>query len=168
MKVAELTPPSRLSADHDVAAFGCGTPSLDDWLKRQALRNEASGASRTYVVTVERQVVGYYCLSTGAFARSASPKPMQRNMPDPVPVVVLGRLAVDRTYHGQGIGSALLRDSVYRVLGAAESIGIKAMLVHAISDDAKRFYLAKGFLESPVNPMTLCLLLDTARKTPGS
>ena len=159
-----LTPPIRLDAVHDVEAFDCGIPPLNEWLKRRALRNETSGASRTYVVCIDGKVVGYYGLATGAIVRAAAPKPIQRNMPDPIPVVVLGRLAVDRDHGGQGIGSALLRDAILRVLQAAETIGVKALLVHAISDEAKAFYLARGFLESPIEPMTLCLALDTARK----
>ncbi len=128
-----------------------------------ALRNEASGASRTYVVCAEGVVVGYYCLANGAVDRHEAPKPMQRNMPDPIPVMVLGRLAVDQAFQHRKIGKALLRDAILRVLQSAEIAGIKAILVHAISDDARRFYLRHGFLESPINPMTLCLALESAR-----
>ncbi len=159
-----ISAPISVNPDHVLDEFDCGTPSLNDWLKRQALRNEASGASRTYVVCHEQTVVGYYCMSTGAIVRAASPKPMQRNMPNPIPVVVLGRLAVDTNYGNQGIGSGLLRDAIVRVLQAAESIGVKAILVHAISEEAKRFYLSRGFIESPIEPMTLCLMLATVRQ----
>lgn len=165
MTLTSVSAPSRLSPTHNLDVFDSGAPVLDDWLKRHARKNETSGASRTYVVCIDNQVVGYYCISSGAIARSAAPKPMQRNMPDPVPVVVLGRLAVDRAVHRRGIGSALLRDATLRVLGAAESIGITAVLVQAISDQAKHFYLENGFLASPTNPMVLCLMLDSARKT---
>lgn len=160
-----LSAPVPLNPDHVLDGFNCGTPALNDWLIRQALRNEANGASRTYVVCQKQTVVGYYCLSTGAIMRAASPKPMQRNMPDPIPVIVLGRLAVDTNYGNQGIGSGLLRDAVLRVLQVAESIGIKALLVHAISPEAKQFYRSRGFLESPIEPMTLCLMLATVRQT---
>jgi len=160
----ELTAPTPLTADHILEPFDCGTSTLNDWLKRQALKNEKSGASRSYVVCVDTRVVGYYCLSTGAIARASPPKPTQRNMPDPIPVVVMGRLAVDNQYGGQGIGSALLRDAVMRLLRAAGSIGVKALLVHAISEEAKRFYLSRGFIESPIEPMTLCLILQSARQ----
>ena len=132
-------------------------------MTRQALK-EASGASRTYVVCIDNTVVGFDCLATGAVVRDDAPKPMQRNMPDPIPVMVLGRLAVDRRYQGQGIGKALLRDAMLRVLQAAEIVGVKAILVHAPSDEAKRFYLAHGFLESPMAPMTLCFALETIRR----
>jgi GNAT superfamily N-acetyltransferase len=166
MIIAGLTAPARLTAAHDLAPFDCGTPSLDQWLKRQALKNESSGASRTYVVCIDDTVVGYYCLATGAIVRAEAPKSMQRNMPDPIPVMVLGRLAVDQRYQRQGIGKALLRDGILRVMQAAEIVGVKAMLVHAISEKAKRFYQAHGFLESPIAPMTLCLVLATVRQVP--
>ena len=164
MTDAGLTAPVRLTAFHNLAGFDCGTPSLNQWLTRQALKNEVSGASRTYVVCLDNSVVGYYCLAAGAVVRTEAPKPMQRNMPDPIPVMVLGRLAVDLANQGQGIGRALLRDAILRVLGAAEIVGIRAILVHAISEEAKRFYLSHGFEESPIEPMTLCLALGTARQ----
>src|SRR5215216_1926462 len=156
MTDAGLIAPVRLTAFHNLAEFDCGTASLNQWLTRQALKNEASGASRTYVVCLDNTVVGYYCLAAGAVVRTEAPKPMQRNMPDPIPVMVLGRLAVDRANQGQGIGKALLRDAIVRVLRAAEIVGIRVILVHAISDEAKRFYLSHGFEESPIEPMTLC------------
>lgn len=161
---ARFSPPQRISAEHDLTQFSCGEPSLDEWLARRALKNEAGGASRTYVVCVDDVVVGYYCLANGAIDRDEAPKPMQRNMPDPIPVMVLGRLAVDRAYQDQRIGRALLRDAILRVLQAAEIAGVKAIIAHAISEDAKRFYLRNDFLESPVAPMTLCLILETARQ----
>jgi GNAT superfamily N-acetyltransferase len=165
MTAADLTAPARLTAAHNLTRFDCATPELNHWLVRQALKNEANDASRTYVVCHDGVVVAYYSLATGAIDRAEAPKRMQRNMPDPIPIMVLGRLAVDRAYQGQGIGRALLRDAVQKVLGAAEIVGIKAILVHAISEEAKQFYLAQDFLESPMEPMTLCLELETARRT---
>jgi GNAT superfamily N-acetyltransferase len=162
--IARLSAPCRLTSEHDLGSFDCGTAALNDWLKRQALKNEASGASRSYVACTGNIVVGYYCLAAGAIVRDEAPKPMQRNMPDPIPVMVIGRLAINERYQGQGIGKALLRDAILRVLQAAEIAGVKAILVHAISEDAKRFYLANGFLESPIEPMTLCLMLGTVRQ----
>lgn len=164
MTVAGVTAPARVTASHTIAPFDCGAPSLNEWLTRHALKNEASGASRTYVVCADSRVIGYYCLATGAIARGEAPKPMQRNMPDPIPVMVMGRLAVDQAFQGQGIGKALLRDAILRVLRAAEIAGIKAILVHAISEEAKQFYLAQYFQESPIEPMTLYLELETARR----
>jgi GNAT superfamily N-acetyltransferase len=164
MTNAGLTAPVRLTPSYNLTEFDCGSPALNQWLTRQALKNEASGASRTYVVCLDNTVVGYYCLASGAVTRTQAPKSLQRNMPDPIPVMVLGRLAVDLANQGQGIGRALLRDAIIRVLRAAEIVGVKAILVHAISDDAKRFYLTHGFVESPIEPMTLCLALGTARQ----
>jgi len=156
--------PEKLSPDHDLSQFQCGEPALDDWLRRRALQNEESGASRTYVVCVGRRVIGYYALAAGAVAHLESPGRIRRNMPDPVPVMVIGRLAVDRLAQGQTIGPALLRDAVLRTMRAAEIAGIRAILVHAISERAKRFYERWGFSPSPVESMTLMITLAEARK----
>lgn len=164
MRFKELTAPSRLLISHDVEQFNCGVPTLDDWLKRRALKNEGNNASRTYVVCDGDSVVGYYCLANGAIAPINAPNRLRRNMPDPIPVLVLGRLAVDHRYQNDGIGSELLRDAVLRVLQAAEIAGIKAIVVDAISEETKRLYISKGFLESPSEPMTLCLMLSVARQ----
>jgi predicted N-acetyltransferase YhbS len=131
-----------------LSGFDSREPVLDEWLRRRATQNEASGASRTYVVCVGRQVVGYYSLAVGAVAHTQAVGRVRRNMPDPVPVMVLGRLAVDK-YHGQGIGSGLLRDAILRTTQAADIAGIKAILVHAISESAKRFYEKHGFAALP-------------------
>ena len=154
-----IGPPEKLSPEHDLAQFDSGEPVLDDWLRRRAARNEASGASRTYVACAGKRVAGYFSLAVGAVAHEESPGRVRRNMPDPVPVMILGRLAVDREFQGQGIGSGLLRDALLRTLHAAEIAGIRAVLVHAISDRARRFYEAGGFRPSPVNPMTLMVTL---------
>jgi GNAT superfamily N-acetyltransferase len=111
-----------------------------------------------------RAVVGYYCLAAGAIGHGEAPAPLRRNMPDPIPVLVLGRLAIDRRCQNQGLGRALLRDAVLRALQVAEIAGVAALLVHALSEEGRRFYLSRGFVESPVRPMTLCLMLGTARK----
>lgn len=147
-----------------MSEFDCGVPVLNDWLKRRARRNESGGASRTYVVCVETSVVAYYALAAGAVTHAVAPPPVRRNMPDPIPVIVLGRLAVDRRFQRHGLGSAVLRDAVFRALRAADTVGVKALLVHAISEDSRRFYRGAGFVESPVDPMTLCLVLATARQ----
>lgn len=124
-------------------------------MKKRALGNEESGASRTYVVTAAGRVVGYYALASGAVAAQAATGKIRRNMPDPIPVMVLGRLAVDKAFQKRGVGIALVRDAVLRTLQAADIGGIRAILLHAISDDAKRFYERCGFSESPVDSMTL-------------
>jgi GNAT superfamily N-acetyltransferase len=159
-----ISAPQPLADHHVVDAFDCGEPSLDDWLKRRATGNQASGASRTYVVCVGEAVVGYYCLAAGALGHADAPGALRRNRPDPIPVMVLGRLAIHKDHHQAGLGTALLRDALTRTLQAAEIAGVAALLVHAISEDAKRFYRSRAFVESPVKPMTMCLILESARK----
>jgi GNAT superfamily N-acetyltransferase len=152
-----VSAPEKISGAHDLSAFDSGESSLDDWLRRRAFQNEASGTSRTYVVCVQTRVVGYYSLAAGAVARAAAPARVRRNTPDPIPVMILGRLAIDRTFAGRGLGTALLRDAVRRTLQAAEIAGIRAILVHAISERAARFYENNGFVPSPVDPLTLMI-----------
>ncbi|MBI4906704.1 MAG: GNAT family N-acetyltransferase [Acidobacteria bacterium] len=154
--------PERLGPQHDVSAFDSGETALDEWLRRRALANEESGASRTYVVCVESRVAGYYSLAAGAAAHEGVPGRVRRNMPDPIPVMILGRLAVDREFQSQGVGVGLLKDAVLRTVQAAEIAGIRALLVHAISDKAKRFYERYGFLPSPLDPMTVVITLRDA------
>lgn len=163
----EISAPEHLTPEHDLATFDSGVPALDDWLRRRALANEGAGGSRTYVVCAGRRVVGYYALATGGVAQATATGRVRRNMPDPVPVMVLGRLAVDRAYRGRGIGVGLLRDAILRTLQAAEFGGIRAILVHAISEDAKRFYERHGFVESPIAPMTLMITLADAERALG-
>lgn len=163
MSAPEVTPPTLIALKHELAAFECGEPSLDEWLKKRALKNNAVGASRCFVVCIGDSVVGYYCLSAGAVSHSVAPKAMRRNMPDPLPVILLGRLAVDRRHHNKGIGQALLRDAMLRAVNAAGVAGVFAIMVHAISDSAKQFYLSRGFVESPLQPMTLIMTLETVR-----
>ena len=165
---SEIGRPEKLSVQHDLAEFDSGEPTLDSWLRRRALHNEGGGASRTYVVCIRRKVVGYYALSTGAVAHTHVLGRIRRNMPDPIPVIVLARLAVDKTAQGKGVGTGLLQDAVIRSLQAAEIAGVRAILVHAISDAAKRFYLTYGFIESPVDPMTVMITVGAARIVRGS
>lgn len=154
-----LPPPALLEEAHDLGLFQCGNDTLDDWLRRRARPNQVSGASRTYVVAEDRRVVGYYCLASGALDLADAPGSIRRNMPDPIPVAVLGRLAIDRSWQGRGLGAALLQDAVLRTSQAADIMAIRGLLVHAISDDAKAFYEHYGFRCSPNHPMTLVLSL---------
>ena len=163
----KIGPPEKLSAEHDLSSFDSSEPALDDWLRRRAMQNEASGASRTYVVCAGRRVVGYYTLAAGAIAHAEEPGRIRRNMPDPVPVMILGRLAVDKTVHGQGVGTGLLRDAVLRTVQAAEIAGIRAILVHAISEAARRFYEKYGFIASPVDPLTVMITVAEAVRMIG-
>ena len=158
-----LSPPELLGDDHQVEAFESGEPVLDDWLKRRARTNQASGASRTYVACEGKRVVAYYALASGAIAQSAVPGRFRRNMPDPIPVVVLARLAVDRNYQGRGLGRALFRDAGHRVAHAADTIGIRGIVVHAISEEARKFYIALGFDPCPAEAMTLVVTLRDLR-----
>jgi GNAT superfamily N-acetyltransferase len=158
-----LTAPAPLAAEHNLEQFRSGTPSLDTWLKHRARQNEASGASRTYVICEGGRVVGYYSLAAGSVLHAAATGRVRRNMPDPVPVALLGRLAIDQRWQRKGFGLALLRDAVLRVIGAASTIGLRALLVHAISDEAKAFYERCGFRPSATDPMTLMITIEEAQ-----
>ncbi len=159
-----LSASEKLRADHDLSEFESGEPSLDDWLRRRALQNQGSGASRTYVVCAGQAVVGYYALAAGAVAHAESPGRIRRKMPDPVPVMVIGRLAVHQDYQRKGIGPGLLRDAILRTLQAADIAGVRALLVHAISERAQQFYKDCGFIASPMDPMTLMITVEEAAK----
>lgn len=158
-----ISAPEPLKAQHDVEAFASGVESLDNWLRRRALRNQTSGASRTFVACDGLRVVAYYALASSAVASDEAPGRFRRNMPDPIPVVVLGRLAVDRALQGSGMGRALVRDAAQRVIQAADAIGIRGLLVHALSPAAKTFYERCGFDPSPLDPMTLMMTLADLR-----
>lgn len=156
----DLSQPEALNSGHVLSGFLCGEPLLDEWLKRRALANQASGASRTFVVADHAgRVFGYYSLAAGAVARQAAIGAVRRNMPEPVPVMVLGRLAVDQQARGLQLGSSLLRDAVTRAKVVAQNAGVRALLVHALSGRAREFYVRYGFKPSPVEPTTLMLVL---------
>lgn len=155
-----ISKPELLNADHDKNQFDCGNETLNEWLNKRALKNQGSGASRTLVICSDNQVIGYYALASGSIERMAAPKTIARNMPEPIPVTVLGRLAIDLQFQGQSLGAALLKDSILRTVLVSRNIGVRAMLVHAISEDAKRFYSSYGFEESLINEMTLMLSLQ--------
>lgn len=159
-----ISAPEPLAGSHQLADFDSGEPSLDEWLKRRAAKNQANGSSRTYVVCEGQAVIGYYCLAAGAIGHGAVPGALRRNRPDPIPVLVLGRLAIHKDRHQKGIGTALLRDAILRTIQAAEIAGVSALLVHALSEQARRFYRSRGFIESPIKTMTLCLPLATAEQ----
>ena len=158
-----LSAPQPLAAEHAVGSFSCGEASLDDWLKRRALANQLSGASRTFVVVdAQRSVLGYYAMAAGAVSHQEATTAVRRNMPDPVPVMVLGRLAVDHRAQGLHLGAALLQDAVRRALAVSTNAGVRALLVHALNDSARQFYLHYGFQASALHPMTLMLRLNSA------
>lgn len=155
-----LSPPEPLADYHDTGAFTSGTESLDTWLKRRAMKNQATGASRTFVACEGRRVVAYYALASSAIAVAEAPGRFRRNMPNPIPVAVLGRLAVDRSFQGKGLGRALVRDAGHRIIQAAETIGIRGLIVQALSAEARAFYEHVGFDPSPLDPMTLMMTLN--------
>lgn len=161
--VKAISPPELLAAHHDIGSFHSGEASLDEWLARRARANQLSGASRTYVVCLGVRVVGYYALASGVVAVEAAPGKFRRNMPNPIPVAVLARLAIDAQWQGQGIGRALFRDAALRVTRAADVIGIRGIVVQAISEEARDFYVALGFNTSPRDPMVLMVTLSDIR-----
>jgi GNAT superfamily N-acetyltransferase len=150
-----------LAAGHDLVPFNSGEGMLDDWLRRRARANQESGASRSYVLCQGECVVGYYSPASGAIASIEAPGRVRRNMPDPIAIAMLGRLAVDRSCQGRGLGKSLLRDAILRTQQAASIIGVRGLLVHAPSPAAKRFHESAGFQESPANPMTLMVALKS-------
>jgi GNAT superfamily N-acetyltransferase len=155
--------PQPIQLEHYLEDFNSGNPELNDWLRKRAIKNEDSGASRTYVVTVENKVIAYYCLASGSVFNSIATGKVRRNMPDPIPVMVIGRLAVDKNWQGRGIGYGLVRDAVLRTLQASEIAGIRAILVHALNEQAKQFYEKCGFIASPTAPMTLMITIADAK-----
>jgi len=153
-----LNHPVLLTQDHHVHSFACGESVLDDWLKRRALANNVSGASRTFVVADDDyQVMGYDALAAGAVTHQESTRSIRQNMPDPLPVMVLARLAVDVRAQGMKLGAALLRDAVERSVLISQNAGVRALLVHALHDQARQFYEYYGFKAAPSHPMTLML-----------
>lgn len=155
-----LSAPGPLDDEHRLDAFECSAPELTKWLLERARQNQASGASRCFVVSDEQHnVVGYYALAAGAVLHEDAPGRIRRNMPDPIPVIVLGRLAVHVDLVGRGLGQGLLKDAVQRTLQTCEQVGARALLCHAIDETAKAFYLKHGFIESPIHDMTVMLPL---------
>lgn len=160
--MGKITAPTLITDKHDVSLFSCKHESLTEWLKEKGLKNSQSGSSKTYVVCTEGglSVIGYYALAAGAITNSEeATRSIRRNSPKPIPVIVLGRLAVHSQYEGQGIGKGLLKEAILRSKEAANLIGAKALLCHAIDEEAKAFYLKHGFVESPIQPLTVMLSL---------
>ena len=158
-----LQSPALLTQDHQVHAFDCGEAVLDEWLKRRALANNISGASRTFVVADDHlEVMGYYALAAGAVTHQESNRAIRQNMPDPIPVMVLARLAVDVRAQGMKLGAALLRDALQRCIQVSQNAGVRALLVHALNDKARQFYEHYGFKATPSHPMTLMLSIRSS------
>ena len=156
----EINAPELLTAQHQTQNFDCGETSLNVWLQRHALKNQHNQSSRTFVVcNQDNEVVGFYALAAGSVTHTLVSRGLRQNMPDPIPVVVLGRLAVDKRAQGQHLGASLLKDAVLRAKAVAEQIAVKALLVHALNESAKRFYLNYGFQVSPIDEWVLWLKL---------
>ncbi len=164
----KVTAPEVLTSEHCFDEFDSGEIELDNWLKTQALKNQpVGGASRTYVVCSKDKVIGYYALATGSVEREKAASKLKRNMPDPVPVMILGRLAVDENWQGKGIGPDLLKDAVLRTLNVAEAAGIRGILVHTLHEKAKSFYERYGFKQSPTDELTLMTTLKDIQAALG-
>jgi GNAT superfamily N-acetyltransferase len=160
----QLYAPQPLAATHFSDGFECGETVLDEWLKRRAMINQLSGASRTFVVVDhDGRIYGYYTMAAGAVSHQMATSSVRRNMPDPIPVMVLARLAVDYRAQGIKLGGSLLQDAVNRAVMVSQNAGVRALLVHALHNRAKEFYEHYGFQESPQHPMTLMLRLNTVK-----
>jgi GNAT superfamily N-acetyltransferase len=156
----------KLTKDHDPSSFDCGKSSLNDWLRRFALTNQQNDSARTYVLHRAGKVVGYYSLSAGSVRSEESPARIAKGLAKhPIGVILLARLAVDHTEHGAGLGRTMLVDALSRAMTAADAIGARAMLVHAIDEDAVAFYRKFGFEPSPLDPKQLMLLMKDLRAT---
>lgn len=160
--------PRPLLPTDDASAFDCGAPSLNAWLRTRAVKNEAAGASRTFVSidTETGAVAGYYCLSASSLLLEGAPGSVRWNMPDPIPVILIGRLAVDQSFAGQGLGTSLLQHAVLKALEASRIIGARAFIVDALDSDAERFYAKFGFtLMPPASKRAMYLLVKDAEAT---
>ena len=153
--------PRALVATDSTAQFDCGAASLNDWLRNRALKNEQTGASRTFVSisSDDNMVAGYYCLSASSLLLDDAPGGVRRNMPDPIPVILIGRLAVDRRFAGQGLGASLLQHAMLKGLEASRIIGARAFIVDAIDDAAESFYGRFGFTRMPPSSKRAMYLL---------
>ena len=155
----------KLSREHDLVVFDCANATLNDWLRKFAWSNQQADSTRTYVALDRNRVVGYYALTTGSVHKHESPQRVAKGLANhPIGVVLLARLAVDQSYQGLGLGKTLLFDALSRIEEAADIVGVRAVLVRAIDDTARHFYLHFEFEESPVDPYQLLLLLKDLRK----
>lgn len=162
----EITKPEAIKLHHQLSDFDCGIESLNTFLKKRAFHNEMRGASRTYIITDgSYNVIGYYTLAVGSVEHKDAKRKVKQNMPDPIPVTVLGRLAVDTSWSGKGIGKGMLREALLKTLEVSEVVGVRAMLLHAISEEAKQFYIQFGFEPCPTDEMTLMITIDDIKKT---
>ncbi|MHC6157492.1 GNAT family N-acetyltransferase [Bradyrhizobium elkanii] len=157
-----ITPPTPLTSEHDSSRFNCGNEVLNDWLKKQALKSQGKTA-QTYVVCDDNAIMGYYCILAGSIERAKIPKSLKKHgTPNPIPVAIIGRLARDLSQKGTALGQDLLSDALHRIAQASHTIGIRAVLVHAIDEKAAEFWkTTAGFLESPIETRTFFLPIET-------
>lgn len=163
MGTINYSPPQRIKPEHQLDDFDCNEPSLNDWLKKRALKNDLQDASRTYVVCCDDRVVAYYSLHLGCIKHSEAMGKIKRNMPDPIPAIVLGRLAVDVLHQGKGIAKALIKDMFLRALQVSELAGTKAVLVKALNENVTLFYQSFGFVLSKTDPLLLMKAISEVR-----
>jgi len=165
--VGEVTPPRPLLESDDRSAFDCGRASVNAWFARHAWNNHAGGVSRVNVIAdvTTGKIVGYVTLSASQIERAFLPKPQQRNQPDPVPVTLLGQLAIDQAYQGQGHAASLLLFALRTALKAAESVGSAAVITHPLDDTLRTFYARWGFADLPFDPRRAMIvrMIDLAR-----
>ncbi|HVY95357.1 MAG TPA: GNAT family N-acetyltransferase [Solirubrobacterales bacterium] len=157
--------PEPLRGKHDFGDFSCDEESLDNWLHRYSRHAEAGGSARVFVTTDGGTVVGYYALTVGGVEPSAATARLLKGQPakKPIPVAILARLTVDKHHQGRGLGRSLLQDALLRTVAAAESVGIRALVVHAYPE-AQSFYARFGFEPSPTDKLHMVLLMkDLAR-----
>jgi len=155
-----LTKPEELTRDHNIAGFSCGRESLDDWLKNRAVKSNAAGDSKVFIINNDAgEVVGYYAISAASVTHKEAISKLRRNAPDPIPMALIGRLAVREDMQGHDIGPALLRDAILRIVQASNHMGIKGVLVHALDEDAANFYSHQGFHHSPIDDNHLMISL---------
>ena len=161
-----VTAPVTLLATHEVSHFDCGQEILNVWLKNRALANDKYNFSRTFVsLHSQNQVAGFYSLAASSVNREHVPKPLQRNSPSEIPVILLGRLGVDVTRQQSGLGRSLLQDALLRTLNASKSIGATAVLVHALTEPAMEFYIKRGFSPSATDDFTLTLPISRLKES---
>lgn len=161
--------PRPIEPTDSTVGFESGESSLDRYLTDRALTNHISDLARCYVCmdSDSNRVIGYYTLSAVAVEHASLPGRARRNAPNPVPAVLMGRLAVDRKAQGSGLGRSLVRDAILSTLAAADRIGVRLLLVHALHEQAADFYATLGFKPSPTDPLHLYLLLNDARASLG-
>lgn len=159
--MAAYVGPQLLGADHLVSDFDCGQDALNVWLKRRALANQHAGTNRTWVVTERgaQAVVAFYASCTGSLLRSKAPKRIGQGQPEHVPAVLLARMGVDQNHQDRGLGAALLQHFVLKAMEVGASVGVRLLLVHAKDEEARSFSAHYGFIESPVDPLTMMMVL---------